>query len=192
MPMRYPTGVTGVELDSRRVVPGSLFLAVRGQARHGLAFAGEALKRGAIAIAWEPADDVEAPQYEVATVPVAGLGTHAGEIAARFWRHPSRELFTVGVTGTDGKTSTRTWWRRRWIASACPAPTSVRSATAASAIWPMPRIPRPIQCACSACWRSSAKPVRAPCAMEVSSHALDQGRVAGSSRRGGADQCRPR
>jgi len=98
--------VTGVELDSRRIVPGSLFLAVRGQARHGLAFAGEALKRGAAAIAWEPLSGVTPPQFEVPTLPVDALGAHAGEIAARYWQRPSRGLFTVGITGTDGKTST--------------------------------------------------------------------------------------
>ena len=172
-------GVTGVELDSRRVVPGSLFLAVRGQARHGLAFAGEALKRGAAAIAWEPTDDVAAPQFEVLTLPVAGLGAHAGEIAARYWRHPSRELFTVGVTGTDGKTSTA-----HLIAQAlnrlgltCAYFGTLgygRLGHLVDASHTTPDAVR-LQRLLAEQRETGAR----ACAMEVSSHALDQGRVAG-------------
>jgi len=171
--------VTGVELDSRRVVPGSLFLAVRGHARHGLAFAGEALKRGAAAIAWEPVGDVAAPQFEVPTVPVEELGLRAGEIAARFWRRPSHAMFTVGVTGTDGKTSTA-----HLIAQALDrlgAPCAyfgtlgygrLGELADASLTTPDPvRLQRLLAEQCGAGARA--------CAMEVSSHALDQGRVAG-------------
>ena len=98
--------VGGVELDSRRVTPGSLFLAVRGHAQHGLKFAGEALKRGAAAIAWEAALDQPAPRFDVPAIAVEDLGRRAGDIAARYWRHPSHGVFSVGITGTDGKTST--------------------------------------------------------------------------------------
>ncbi|MDB5985383.1 MAG: UDP-N-acetylmuramoyl-L-alanyl-D-glutamate--2,6-diaminopimelate ligase [Nevskia sp.] len=98
--------VTGVELDSRRVIPGSLFLAARGRAQHGLRFVDEALRRGAAVIAWEPAAGFTAPELAVPNFAVEQLAARAGEIAARFYRHPSHDLFTVGITGTDGKTST--------------------------------------------------------------------------------------
>ncbi len=172
-------GVTGVELDSRRVVPGSLFLAVRGQARHGLAFAGEALKRGAAAIAWEPTDDVAAPQFEVLTLPVTELGAHAGEIAARYWRHPSRELFTVGVTGTDGKTSTA-----HLIAQAlnrlglpCAYFGTLGYGRLGHLVDASHTTPDAVRLQRLLAEQREAG-ARA-CAMEVSSHALDQGRVAG-------------
>jgi UDP-N-acetylmuramoyl-L-alanyl-D-glutamate--2,6-diaminopimelate ligase len=171
--------VTGVELDSRRVVPGSLFLAVRGQARHGLAFAGEALKRGAAVIAWEPAKDVPVPQCEVPVVPVEALGARAGEIAARFWRHPSRNLFTVGVTGTDGKTSTAHLVAQSLdrLGSPCAYFGTLgygRLAHLADASHTTPDAVR-LQRLLS---EQAAAGARA-CAMEVSSHALDQGRVGG-------------
>jgi len=171
--------VTGVELDSRRVVPGSLFLAVRGQARHGLAFAGEALKRGAAAIAWEPASDVPAPQLEVPSVPVEALGARAGEIAARFWRRPSHAMFTVGVTGTDGKTSTAHLIAQALDRLGLPCAYFGtlgygRLGHLADASLTTPDAVR-LQRLLAEQGEAGAR----ACAMEVSSHALDQGRVAG-------------
>lgn len=94
--------VTGVEADSRRVCPGQLFLACPGAARHGLEFVTEAVARGAAAVAW---DAGPAPGTSVPSLQVPGLGHKMGEIAARYYGHPSRNLFVVGITGTDGKTS---------------------------------------------------------------------------------------
>jgi UDP-N-acetylmuramoyl-L-alanyl-D-glutamate--2,6-diaminopimelate ligase len=98
--------VTGVELDSRAVTPGSLFLAARGRKQHGLHYLEEALRRGAAAVAWEPDGTLVAPSLPLPTVAVEQLNARAGDIAARFWKQPSRSLDCVGVTGTDGKTST--------------------------------------------------------------------------------------
>lgn len=97
--------VLGVESDSRCVRAGDLFLAARGHAHHGLEFVDQAVARGASAIAWEPGAGISAPAGFAPALPVAGLGHHLGEIAARFFGEPSAELFCVGVTGTDGKTS---------------------------------------------------------------------------------------
>ncbi|MEA3412746.1 MAG: UDP-N-acetylmuramoyl-L-alanyl-D-glutamate--2,6-diaminopimelate ligase [Pseudomonadota bacterium] len=99
--------VEGLSMDSRQVRPGDLFVACAGDRAHGLQHLDEAISRGAVAIAWEPAPGVEAP----ATVPgiplaqVSDLRRRAGEIADRFYSHPSTELNVIGVTGTDGKTS---------------------------------------------------------------------------------------
>ncbi|MFA5939119.1 MAG: UDP-N-acetylmuramoyl-L-alanyl-D-glutamate--2,6-diaminopimelate ligase [Sinimarinibacterium sp.] len=98
--------VSGVELDSRRVSPGDLFLACRGRGTHGLAHLEQALDRGAAAVAWEPAAGWAEPEVDIAEVAVPNLSTRVGEIAARFYGRPSERMFCVGVTGTDGKTST--------------------------------------------------------------------------------------
>ena len=101
--------VTDVTLDSRAVRPGALFLACRGRSHHGLAFASEALARGARAVLYEPpADPPEAlaalgAQVFVAAVPQ--LGARAGLIAARFFGEPARALSIAAVTGTNGKTT---------------------------------------------------------------------------------------
>lgn len=98
--------VTGIEVDSRRVAPGDLFLACQGRGTHGLAHLDQALARGAAAVAWEPAQGWAQPQAEVPEIAVPRLSARAGEIASRFFGAPSQRMFCVGVTGTDGKTST--------------------------------------------------------------------------------------
>ena len=99
--------VTGVESDSRRVTAGDAFLAVRGIGSHGLQHVELALARGASAVVWEPAPGIAEPEdLAVPQIAVAGLSKKVGEIAARFHGEPAKKLFTVGVTGTDGKTST--------------------------------------------------------------------------------------
>lgn len=99
--------VSGIELDSRRVTPGDLFLACRGSGtQHGLDYLEQALENGAAAVAWEPVAGVAAPDAEIPQAVVPNLARHAGEIAARFFGEPAAKSFNVGVTGTDGKTST--------------------------------------------------------------------------------------
>ena len=102
--------VYGLAVDSRCVRPGDLFLACAGIRQHGLAFMADAVRAGAVAIAWEPATGV--PEIPVATAagsipvfPVSSLGAKIGTIASRFFHDPSQQLNVVGVSGTDGKTS---------------------------------------------------------------------------------------
>jgi UDP-N-acetylmuramoyl-L-alanyl-D-glutamate--2,6-diaminopimelate ligase len=98
--------LTDLCLDSRRAQPGAVFLALAGHRGHGLAHVGDALKRGAAAVAWEPAEGVQAPTgLPVPSVAVADLSLHLGRLADRFFGHPSGAMKLVGVTGTDGKTS---------------------------------------------------------------------------------------
>lgn len=99
--------VTGVEIDSRRVTAGDAFLAVKGIGSHGLQHVELAIERGASAVVWEPAPGIAEPEdLSVPQIAVAGLAKKVGAIAARFHGEPAKKLFTVGVTGTDGKTST--------------------------------------------------------------------------------------
>jgi len=95
--------VNGVAYDSRLVAPGDVFVALKGQRTDGTAFARQALDRGAIAVVSEqpPPPDVHVPWTLVADARLA-----LAQIAAAFFRHPSREMQVVGITGTNGKTTT--------------------------------------------------------------------------------------
>jgi UDP-N-acetylmuramoyl-L-alanyl-D-glutamate--2,6-diaminopimelate ligase len=98
--------VTGVTLSSRAVRPGDLYAALRGARTHGAAFAGDAADAGAVAVLTdaEGADRAAATGLPVAVVedPRARLGDLAGWI----YGEPATKLLTLGVTGTNGKTTT--------------------------------------------------------------------------------------
>jgi UDP-N-acetylmuramoyl-L-alanyl-D-glutamate--2,6-diaminopimelate ligase len=93
--------VTGVQHDSRRVAPGDLFVAVPGQTHDGAGFVGDAVQRGAAAVMAERLLDIETPQLTVADARV-GLA-NAAELV---YGAPTRALPTIGITGTNGKTTT--------------------------------------------------------------------------------------
>ncbi|WP_434457887.1 UDP-N-acetylmuramoyl-L-alanyl-D-glutamate--2,6-diaminopimelate ligase [Stutzerimonas urumqiensis] len=92
-------------LDSRKVRPGDLFLAVPGTQQDGRAHIADALARGAAAVAYE-AEGADVPRDDMAAlIPVRRLAGQLSAIAGRFYGEPSRSLRLVGVTGTNGKTS---------------------------------------------------------------------------------------
>ena len=104
--------IVAVVADTRTLVPGTLFLARQGVEIHGLSFAEEAKRRGAVAILGETTDiwPVEAIQdlrgrLGLPIIPVADLSAKVSEIADRFYGSPSQRLEVFGVTGTYGKTS---------------------------------------------------------------------------------------
>ena len=102
-------GVRGVAQDNRRVEPGFVFVARRGEVADGHRFVEGAIARGAVAVVGEASDEERrgfswhgrVPYLQVENDKVA-----LAKLAATFYEHPSRSLFTVGVTGTDGKTTT--------------------------------------------------------------------------------------
>jgi len=100
---------TGITADSRRVSPGMLFLAYPGVHSDGRQYISQAIVAGAAGVLWESADYAWNPDWRVSNLGVAGLKEQAGEIAAEFYAHPSRQLSLLGVTGTNGKTSVTQW-----------------------------------------------------------------------------------
>jgi UDP-N-acetylmuramoyl-L-alanyl-D-glutamate--2,6-diaminopimelate ligase len=94
--------VTSLATDSREVVPGALFFALPGTRTDGRRFVAQALERGAVAVA--ASELVDAPAG-VARLALPSIQRALGEIAACFYDYPSRKLFLVGVTGTNGKTT---------------------------------------------------------------------------------------
>lgn len=105
------TEIGGVEYDSRRVGPGSLFLAMQGETTDGNRFIGKAIEQGAAGIVTDSTSAFtltakDHPGVAVAEVR-AGYGRRAmAVLAANFFRHPELQLALSGVTGTNGKTTT--------------------------------------------------------------------------------------
>lgn len=102
--------VSGLALDSRQVKPGDAFFALRGTRDHGINFAAGAVARGARVVLAE-APVIDEPNFDerkldVPVLWIDNLHAQVGDIAARFYDQPSRSLRIVGVTGTNGKTST--------------------------------------------------------------------------------------
>jgi UDP-N-acetylmuramoyl-L-alanyl-D-glutamate--2,6-diaminopimelate ligase len=97
-----PSEVTAVTADSRQVRPGALFVAIRGATADGHRFIADAIARGAVAIVGaDPLEALPVPYLHVADTRAA-----LAVLAAAFYGFPSRQLSLVGVTGTDGKTTT--------------------------------------------------------------------------------------
>ncbi|MFZ5815499.1 MAG: UDP-N-acetylmuramoyl-L-alanyl-D-glutamate--2,6-diaminopimelate ligase [Bacillota bacterium] len=95
--------VRSVVYDSRRVEPGALFVALPGRKVDGHDYVAEAVRRGAVGVVVER--PVAVPP-EVAVLAVDSSRVALGRLAALHYRHPSRRLRVVGVTGTNGKTTT--------------------------------------------------------------------------------------
>ena len=117
------TEVTSVCNDSRKVTPGALFVAVKGYASDGHSYIATAVEKGACAIVYE---DQEAAEKQMAAAGDAaervamihtGSSRHAlAIIAANFYDNPSHKLTLVGITGTNGKTTTVTLLHRMFTA----------------------------------------------------------------------------
>jgi UDP-N-acetylmuramoyl-L-alanyl-D-glutamate--2,6-diaminopimelate ligase len=172
--------VSDLTQDGRTALPGGAFLAVSGSSEHGLKYAPQAIANGARAVLWEPAPVAVVPDLPSAIVvaPVPRLREHASTIADRFFGAPSRSLSVAGVTGTNGKTTCAYLLAQALEAVGRPAaymgtigtgrPHSLRPSalTTADAVT--------VQRTLAAVRAGGAASV----AMEVSSHALDQARVA--------------
>jgi UDP-N-acetylmuramoyl-L-alanyl-D-glutamate--2,6-diaminopimelate ligase len=172
--------IADLALDSRQVRGGSLFLACRGTKQHGLEFLPQALEAGADALLWEPTPGVAPPDdLPIPAIPVEDLSRRAGEIAARFFDHPARSLHAVGITGTDGKTSTA-WLLAQALEAlgeACLYVGTLGSGRVGQLVPGDNTTPDPVSLQ-RQLHAARIAGVRAV-AMEVSSHALDQARVAG-------------
>lgn len=100
------TIISGVQLDSRRVGRGDLFLAMSGEIHDGRQFIEQAVANGAAAIAAEAPVEGFVDGIAVPMVEIPELLQEAGYIASRFYRRPSQKLHMMGITGTNGKTTT--------------------------------------------------------------------------------------
>lgn len=166
--------VTGVETDSRKVSSGNVFICIRGYTVDGHKFAEDAVANGASAVISEYPLDLDVPN-----VIVADTKQTAGAVASVFYDHPSHRMRIYGVTGTNGKTTTATLTydllrlsgRRAGIVSTIGARFHNQTVETANTT------PEAV-----VLHRILAEMVDAgvtDCVLEVSSHALMEGRVAG-------------
>ncbi|MGN6112598.1 MAG: UDP-N-acetylmuramoyl-L-alanyl-D-glutamate--2,6-diaminopimelate ligase [Luteimonas sp.] len=168
--------VGGIAQDSRALRAGDAFVAIAGFGVHGLLFAAQARANGAVAILFDPPAPADIPAPPDA-IPVPGLRARMGAMADEFHGHPSRAMTMVGVTGTSGKTSTVQLLAQALSLLGTPAGTigTLGAGLYGEAIATGFTTPLVLQMhALLAQLRDEG--ARA-IAMEVSSHALDQGRV---------------
>jgi UDP-N-acetylmuramoyl-L-alanyl-D-glutamate--2,6-diaminopimelate ligase len=167
--------ITGISEDSRKIGPGNLFVARGGAKADGRRFVADAAAHGAAAVvAAEIIPDAPIPQWVVADTRSA-----ASRLAQVFYDAPSARIKVLGITGTNGKTTT-TYLLRDLLASVglkCGLIGTVQIDDGASRVQAAMTTPGGIEVArlISAMGDNGC----AACAIEVSSHALDQGRVAG-------------
>lgn len=107
-PAGVDSEITHIAENSRLVQPGSLFVAVLGSVHDGHKFVPDALTRGAVAVAGSRQERPEGLPSEVPYLHVPDARLAVAQLSAAFFGFPSRRLKVVGVTGTDGKTTTAT------------------------------------------------------------------------------------
>ncbi|MDM8566789.1 UDP-N-acetylmuramoyl-L-alanyl-D-glutamate--2,6-diaminopimelate ligase [Candidatus Halobeggiatoa sp. HSG11] len=99
--------ITGLSLDSRVVSPGDLFFAITGTQTDGKLYINMALQRGAVAIVKQSLTfSIEILPNNIPCINLPNLSECLGEIAAKFYHNPSQNMSVIGITGTNGKTST--------------------------------------------------------------------------------------
>lgn len=170
--------ISGLVMDSREVKPGNVFVAIAGFGAHGLKFVDQARAAGASAILFEAPAPVDLPAPADA-IAVPGLRARLGELADRFHGRVTDAMTVVGVTGTNGKTSTVQLLAQAWTLRGTSSGTiGTLGAGLYGKIKPTgfttPLVLK-LHDLLSQVHDEGARAV----AMEVSSHALDQGRVDG-------------
>jgi len=101
---QLPAEILGVAYDSRKVAPGEIFVAIPGLKQDGRRYVEDALARGATAVVLEGADLLEG--RSVARVLVGSARAALARLADAYFGHPSGSLTAIGITGTNGKTTT--------------------------------------------------------------------------------------
>ncbi|TDD74801.1 UDP-N-acetylmuramoyl-L-alanyl-D-glutamate--2,6-diaminopimelate ligase [Actinomadura rubrisoli] len=172
--------VTGITHDSREVKPGDLYAALPGARAHGAQFSAQAAEAGAVAILTDPDGYDRAVTTGLPVLAVAHVRAHLGEAAAWVYGEPGRDLLLIGVTGTSGKTTTvfllEAGLRAAGIETGLVGGVELRVGES--------RVPSALTTPESTDLHALFAMMRergvGAAAMEVSSHALAQGRVGGA------------
>ncbi len=172
--------LTGVTHDSRRVLPGDLYVALPGSRHHGAEFSNDAAAAGGVAVLTDATGSRDAAAAGLPVLAVADPRARLGEVASWMYGHPSARMLLIGVTGTSGKTTT-TYFLEAALKMAGHrtgliggVQTRVSGEATASTLT-TPEAPD-----LQAMLAVMAERGVTAAAMEVSSHALALGRVAGT------------
>ncbi len=175
--------ITGINIDSRKVMPGHVFVAMRGTQVDGHKFIPTAIEKGAVAVVCEelPEECAEGVAYVV----VESTEAVVGVLATTFYGNPSQKVKLVGVTGTNGKTTIATLLYNmfRRMGHKCGLLSTVCNYIEDEAIPASHTTPDPIELN-----RLLAEMVAKGCEyvfMECSSHAIHQRRIGGLTFAGG-------
>lgn len=165
--------VGGLTLDSRRLVPGDAFVALRGIREHGIRHAEAALDAGAAVVLHDGLES-PSPTVQARCVEVSGLAARLPELCMRYWDDPAASLDLVAVTGTNGKSSVA-WLLARALGGAMIGTLGIgKPGALAAADHTTPDLPSLYRTLAELRDAGHDKVV-----LEASSHALDQQRLAG-------------
>ena len=179
--------ITGLSLDSRTIKENQLFLAVKGETVNGIEFVNNAIEQGAAAVVWDLNSGTDAIKVnwrknstgkDIPIIAIENLSQVSGEIASRFYHEPSTKMVVCGITGTNGKTSCADFIAQM---ISIDMPCGLMG-TLGSGVYPQLKetgFTTPDAVTCHK-WMADILADKAEFAvMEVSSHALVQGRVSG-------------
>ena len=171
--------ITGIAYDSRKVIPGGLFVAVSGHRQDGHRYIDQALERGAAALVVEKDPSRVPAGATLITVPESRPAL--ADLAAAFYGYPGRKLHLIGITGTNGKTTTT------YLLEAILKASGIRVGVLStieyrigSRVWPAP-VTTPESLDLQYYLSEMVREGVTHAVMEVSSHALEQGRCRGLS-----------
>jgi UDP-N-acetylmuramoyl-L-alanyl-D-glutamate--2,6-diaminopimelate ligase len=174
--------ITGLDYNSRRIQPGWVFVAMRGESSNGNRYIDAALKQGAVAVVTDSSSEQQRPGVAWAVAP---HGRRAlAQMSANIYGHPAEKLKVIGVTGTNGKTTTT--FLCEFILRHCGRPSAligtieyhVPAGGADFRVLPSPHT-TPESLELNQVFSEALKGGATHAVMEVSSHALAQERVWG-------------
>jgi UDP-N-acetylmuramoyl-L-alanyl-D-glutamate--2,6-diaminopimelate ligase len=171
--------VTGVAIDSREVKPDDLFMAYRGTEVNGVDYIDDAIRAGAVAVAIDGNEEISLESISVTVVKVSNLRKQAGIIISRFYDEPSKEMQIIGVTGTNGKTTVSYMIAQVlfMLGKQSAVIGTIGNGRFGKVESANTTTPDPVKLhSLFSSWKNEVDSV----VMEVSSHALDQDRVAGT------------